>query len=216
MSKRENKIDYFTPLISVVVIYAALFFLFPMTKYQAIQASQNDAPSRIQDSIHIEQTINTDDRIDSVNTQKTPVRDSMIIRTVHTPSRSIFHSFTRYSSGDENPDQGEKIIAVMSLDCEHCLRAAKLLAQSGRIKRLPKILALFLGEDSKVESFFTDAGTRFAYRIIPPEQFFPLLKKTTPRICYMINGNIIAEWEEDEFTREKLESAIKNAHQKAN
>jgi hypothetical protein len=124
-------------------------------------------------------------------------------------SVSQFSRFSSFSNSEKvDLDEGEKIVAVLSLDCDHCMDTANKL---GRIKdeiTLPPVYFLFLGEEDQLNDFFDSAGAEFPYLIITPSQFFPLIENFPPRICYLIEGNIVGDWDYETFSEENLKKTL--------
>ncbi len=114
---------------------------------------------------------------------------------------SVFAKFTDFSTGRVNLDEGDKIVALLNLDCDHCIAAAKKMAESPVRSVFPPVYALFMGEKTEVPGFNKSTGTNFPYIIIDPYTFFPMLEDapSPPRIVYLRNGKIIGDWKGDEF-----------------
>ncbi|MCE1189593.1 MAG: hypothetical protein LWX56_10690 [Ignavibacteria bacterium] len=115
------------------------------------------------------------------------------------PAHSVFSRFTSFSTGNINLDEGKKVVALLSLDCEHCLKAAQILHESQKADKAFPIFALFLGEQSQVADFMKQSGLSCPYMILDAQDFFPLLTKSPPRVCVLWNGNVIRNIESEEF-----------------
>ncbi|MCU0428884.1 MAG: hypothetical protein MUF42_02845 [Cytophagaceae bacterium] len=124
---------------------------------------------------------------------------------------SEFTAFRKFSDGSVvDLDDGKKIVTLFSLECEHCMETAKKIGELAKRKKLPPVYILFWGEESQVENFFTVAQCRYPYKIVEPQVFFPLLGKAPapPRVVFMHQGNVMADWDFNTFSIEKLEQQL--------
>ena len=121
--------------------------------------------------------------------------------------------FTKYThfenAGRVDLSSGEKLLAVINLDCEHCREAA---AEIGKLQRsgadIPEVLALFFREDTTtVQTFNNLTETNFPYDFINSEKFFNLIGSSPPRVYFLKDGQIKTFW--DENFSENLESTFK-------
>jgi len=110
-------------------------------------------------------------------------------------TKSVFSKYTLFSDGKKvNLDKGIKLVALFSLDCDHCMKTAKQFGELAKKTKIPPVYILFFGDESLVKGFFDFAGTTFPYLIIPPQEFFPFMTMAPPRVCYMQNGKITGDW----------------------
>lgn len=125
--------------------------------------------------------------------------------------KSIFHKYTNFfGTLPVNLDKGKNIVAVFSLDCDHCMNTARdLLILKKQFPKLPATYCLFLGDEIQLDSFFEYAGGEFPYIILPPEEFFPLLTNSPPRLVVLHNGNIIKDMDSKTDIKGELESYVK-------
>ena len=125
--------------------------------------------------------------------EKAKEKEKVKVDTVRT--KSIFSRYSLFSDGKKvDLDSGIKLVALFSIDCEHCQETAKQLGQLRRTTKIPPVYILFFGEESQVKGFFDFAGTTFPYKIISPQEFFPMITAAPPRVCYLQNGKIIGDW----------------------
>ncbi len=123
-------------------------------------------------------------------------------------NRSPFSQFNKFSDGKiVDLTKGEKIVALLSLDCDHCIKAAKEIGELNKKIDLPPVYFLFLGEPDQLSYFFGQAGFKFPYHIIDGRTFFSMLKGYPPRIILLNNGNIAGDWNNETFSKEKLKEA---------
>lgn len=115
---------------------------------------------------------------------------------------SIYTQFENGFGEGVDFNAGLTLVCVFSLDCEHCQASAgSLKSYSGE---LPDTYVLFLGEEEMVDNFFNVAGGTMPYVILTPEQFFPLLQSSPPRVSLLANGNLVGDWNGEEFVIDSL------------
>ena len=124
---------------------------------------------------------------------------------------SPFGKFTSFSENVEaNLDIGINLVALLSLDCDHCKEVTFDLGELWREGILPPTYVLFYGDPEKVPEFFHEAGVVFPYMILDAQTFFPLIKDHPPRVCLLKEGWIYCEWDQESFRREELERILKD------
>lgn len=106
--------------------------------------------------------------------------------------------------------EGPVVVALFSLDCEHCMEVA---GKIGRLKDrvdLPPVYVLFLGEPEEVPHFFDVAQTRFPYRLLDPMTFFPLLDEAPapPRVVFLLDGRMVGDWHYANFDIQTFEKTV--------
>lgn len=198
----DHSVNIYYHLLPPVVLAVLLFTLFPVTQYQT--------PDLKKDAV--KKSVNTPDRpLDPVVEQsKTPDKAAIetVVKEETKPAKpektaddlpkktSVFAKYKNFTGyGTVDLDSGAKLVALLSLDCDHCMETAKTyitLKKEG--VKLPPVFVLFFGENSQVEPFFEYAGGTLPWMIIPVEEFFPLLTQSAPRVVFMKNGNIIKDW----------------------
>ncbi len=193
--------------ILLVVVYAILFIAFPIKKY--VVPTISPEPIILRDTAKIISPENLPKSSGKSSLIAKPnLRDSVPGKPIHKKVNSVYSDYTIFitSKGNKAVDlnEAEKIVAILSLDCDHCLAVAKQLSQLALKNHLPKVYALFLGDETQVKPFFEQAGCEFPYIILPPEKFFPLLEKSPPRIVYLENGNVICDMAGEAFSAEML------------
>ena len=93
--------------------------------------------------------------------------------------------------------QGEKLIVVFNLDCEHCQEAAKILAELKREQEnLPEVFVLFYSEGATtVDEFETLTQSQFPYSFIDVNTFFDLIGDSPPRLYFLSEGKVTQFWD---------------------
>jgi thiol-disulfide isomerase/thioredoxin len=125
--------------------------------------------------------------------------------SVKNPVSSQFNKYTYFEGkGRVDLTSGNKLVAVFSLDCEHCQETAKELAKIQKEKRdLPEIYVLFFSEGGNtVETFNSITHSNFPYTMIDVGEFFDLIGSSPPRVYILKDGLVIKFW--DEKINEKL------------
>lgn len=117
-------------------------------------------------------------------------------------SDNIFANYTHFEpEGSVDFTQGDKLIVVMDVNCEHCQAVAQELGNLDRsTEKLPPIyLLLYTGEEpsNSVQYFFYQTSIEYPYHTIDEEAFFNLIGSAPPRIYWLYNGKIKAQWDED-------------------
>ncbi len=114
-----------------------------------------------------------------------------------------------YSTLVPGCDTGIKLIAFLSLDCDHCLAlATELNANTNNLITAPRYY-LFLGSDDQVEPFFSKSGGSVNYSILTPQKFYPHLSSAPPKVVLLVNGNPVSVMEGESVSVKQLIDQIK-------
>ena len=120
------------------------------------------------------------------------------------PIKSIknfkFNKYTHFQNvGRVDLSEGDKLLAVFDLECDHCQAAATEIGKlQSQMKNFPQFYVLFFGEGNvSVESFNKITGTNFPYHKISVNEFFDLIGKSPPRIYWLEDGKIKKYWDKD-------------------
>lgn len=110
-----------------------------------------------------------------------------------------FNAFTCFvGEGRVDLSQGEVLVAVFNLDCEHCQEAATALGQLIDEQQLPPIYVLYFQEGStSVSEFETITQTNFPHTFIDTDTFFNLIGASPPRVYYLKHGEVQQTWDHD-------------------
>ena len=109
-----------------------------------------------------------------------------------------FAKFSHFEKkGRVDLTQGEQLVAVFNLDCEHCQEAATLLAKyTKENKGLPPVFVLYFKEGSTtVDEFEQITQSHFPYAFIDVNDFFDLIGDSPPRLYYLNNANVVQHWD---------------------
>jgi hypothetical protein len=223
----------FTPImIAFSIAFSALLIARPLKSYQTTSNNTSvvelsDTSSTSTTSILQEDSLNTAIENNPVIAAQNTTTPSTSTNTTHQntstntttktveqklPSQvSIYHNFNVFSDGKKvNLDEGTKIVALLSLECEHCMETAKQIGELNKEKGLPPVYYLFWGNEGQLESFYAVAKYKFPHKIIEPQIFFPLLGDNTspPRVSVLKEGNLVGDFNFETFNKEKLLKAI--------
>jgi len=120
-------------------------------------------------------------------------------------SSSQFNKFTHFEGkGRVDLISSSRLLAVFSLDCEHCQEIAKELAILKKENAdLPEIYVLFFSEGGiTIEKFNSITNSNFPYTMINVGEFFDLIGSSPPRVYLLKDGEVVKFW--DEKITEKL------------
>lgn len=93
---------------------------------------------------------------------------------------------------------GDKLVAVFSLDCDHCQQTATEIAELQRNDyNLPDLYVLFFSEGNvTVDLFNSITHSNFSYHMIDANDFFNLIGNQPPRIYWLKNGKVEKYWDD--------------------
>lgn len=208
----KGRFNFRLPVLTAILITGLIFTVFPVKPYivpvqeqKPIAAAPADDTAKTNNAGTAEPKTAKERKPDTLKAREQ--KENAFLKK-YPPVKSAFAGFTNYTGKTYNPDSGEKIIALFSLDCEHCMAVSKQLSGLRKKFRLPQVLILFLGNQDQVTSFF-GGEDGFPYQILEPARFFPMLKKSPPRIVYLVNGNISGDWDESGYSSDALTAKIK-------
>ncbi|MDB5258584.1 MAG: hypothetical protein JWM14_3279 [Chitinophagaceae bacterium] len=220
------------PAVLLGVTYLSLLIAFPIKSYaaptnEAILADTASVASDttpvykpaadtiltvVEEIIGKEKTKTTDAKSPVVAAKKDSVAKP-ITKTApaYTPKVSIYANFKNFSDGvTANVDKGTSIVCMLSLECEHCMETARQIGELSKEQKLPPVYFLFFGSPGELDHFFDVAKCKYPYKIVEPQVFFPLLGDipSPPRVSVLKEGNIVADFDNDSFIKDKLKKAI--------
>ncbi len=216
--KEERKETLAIPAALFAIAFAWVFIIFPVKKY-VIPTSENGMEQE-------EGIAKTNDAIEIVeydaDSVELKIKQELIKKQIDTSvlkpteeikaypkKKSIFSSYRNFSNGiTTNLDEGIKIVAMFSLDCEHCMETAREFIKKKGEQKLPDFYILFFGDERQIDSFFEFAGGSFPFTILPPQEFFPLLSNSPPRVCLLNNGNILLDMDSNSEIVKEIEKFL--------
>ncbi|MBC7486261.1 MAG: hypothetical protein H7282_05885 [Cytophagaceae bacterium] len=212
--------------------YLALFIAFPIKSYVTTASGNNivDSSSASADTtpvykpasdtlLSVIQKLVSKEKTKTVETKSlaTTTKKDSVVKTVtqtapsYTPKVSIYAGFKNFSDGViANVDKGTSIVCMLSLECEHCMETARQIGELSKEQKLPPVYFLFFGSPGELDHFFDVAKCKYPYKIVEPQVFFPLLGDipSPPRVSVLKEGNIVADFDNDSFSKDKLKKAI--------
>ena len=111
-----------------------------------------------------------------------------------------FAIYTNFEGeGRVDLSNGEKLIAILNLECDHCQTLAQELSETkNRTNKLPKIYALLFKEGNvTVDSFKTMTKFNFPHHLIDMNEFLNLIGQSPPRIYWLKDGKVKEIWDGD-------------------
>jgi len=117
------------------------------------------------------------------------------------PDQSEFpvNQYTNFSTvGRTDLSSGEKLVAILNLDCEHCQELSVELGKMNKTNKLPDIYAFYFKEgETTVEQFEQMTNISFPYVEIDVNTFFDLIGESPPRVYVLNDGAVDAIIDED-------------------
>lgn len=111
-----------------------------------------------------------------------------------------FAEYTNFvGAGRVDLSYGDKLIAVMNTECDHCQFLAKdLSGMKKKMKWFPEIYTLFFSEGTvSVDSFNVLTKYNFPYKSINVNKFLNLIGQSPPRIYWLKDGIVKEMWDKD-------------------
>jgi hypothetical protein len=124
----------------------------------------------------------------------------VIFLPINNPTDFAFSKYTNFiGEGRVDLSNGDKIVAVFNLECDHCREVA---AEAAKMKRessnIPQLYVLFFKEaENTPESFGKLTNSNFPYAMIGVKEFFDLIGPQPPRLYWLHNGKIKEYWDTD-------------------
>jgi uncharacterized membrane protein YphA (DoxX/SURF4 family) len=109
------------------------------------------------------------------------------------------NQYTNFSSvGRTDLSSGQKLVAILNLDCEHCQELSVELGKMNKTNKLPDVYAFYFKEgETTVEEFEQMTNTSFPYVEIGVNTFFDLIGESPPRVYVLKDGAVDAIIDED-------------------
>ncbi|NUM71287.1 MAG: DoxX family protein [Ignavibacteriaceae bacterium] len=204
----------------VIVILSLLIFGWPSyTSHKEKAVADKELNSKTQQKKDItekdtvqkaEETVQKKDTL-QIKAETKPIKSrEQILLEKYPPKTSIYGKFKNFSTGSLDPDQGVKLVAFLSLDCDHCLDVATRLTKMKGMAGNAQYLFYCFGEEEQRKEFYSKSGSSAPYRLMKPVEFFPYLSQSPPKLVLLVNGNVIDEWEGDEADTELVLRKIRD------
>lgn len=126
-----------------------------------------------------------------------------------------FAQFTFISEMGEtiNLAEGEYLVALLSMTCEHCMATVPALNGLAQGGDLPQLVALcFEPAEGDLENFKLETGAAFPMHSLGDNflTFSEFIGKEPPRLAYVRDGHALTHWDGDPPAREVIAAAIQN------
>ncbi len=236
LTKNYERKNMALPTALIVLTYVALFIAFPIKSYTTTTTDENGlttfdriAPvsstqpdykpaadsvvAVVKDIVSKDKNKTTESKSIASPVTKKDTVTKQVTKTIpaYTPKVSIYGGFKNFSDGvTANVDKGTSIVCMLSLECEHCMETARQIGELSKEQKLPPVYFLFFGSPGELDHFFDVAKCKYPYKIVEPQVFFPLLGdiSSPPRVSVLKEGNIVADFDNDSFSKDKLKKAI--------
>ncbi len=96
-------------------------------------------------------------------------------------------------------NKGEKILAVLDMECNSCKETAKKLVRLEKESRFSEIYLLLYGSQSEVPSFIKKINSNFEYKVIGDDVFFSLISGSPPAVFLLKDGKPVYAWNFETF-----------------
>lgn len=112
------------------------------------------------------------------------------------------------ADGETDILTGIRLVAFLSLECDHCREVARMLGDIGMQFPADTMTAVFLGVEEQVPDFVADTDTAFPYVIVSPTVFFDFIGDAPPRVYILDNGTSVGFWDEKTFDLDEIEATL--------
>jgi hypothetical protein len=112
----------------------------------------------------------------------------------------VFSKYINFENeGRVDLTDGEKLVAIFFIDCEHCLATAKEIVEFEKTNsKLENLYILFAGEESdSIKQFLNDTNIEHPYLRISIDDFFDLIGNAPPRVYWLQNGSVKEIWDDN-------------------
>ena len=124
------------------------------------------------------------------------------------------HITIQTDDGPVNLGDGEHLVALLSMDCDHCMAATSGFNQLFFMPDIPKTVALCLEEQpGDMEDFRAAVMPQFPMDPVEDDLlFYSLIGQSPPRLWYVKDGHGLAFWDEEAPTHAQVLEAIAKAN----
>ena len=102
-------------------------------------------------------------------------------------------------------NDGEVIVAFLSVTCKHCKTAAYMLEIAKRKYNLPSVVAVFIGDEEKLPKFWSESNSDFPYVFFANKRIYKITSGKFPTIMHMKDGLVMNHWTGSTFTYAEVE-----------
>jgi hypothetical protein len=105
-------------------------------------------------------------------------------------------------------NDGEKILAVLDMECNSCKETAKKLVSLTKESRFSEIYLLLYGSQKEVPSFIKKTNFNFDYKIIGDDVFFSLISGSPPAVFLLKDGKPVYAWNFETFNLQSVKNKL--------
>lgn len=123
-----------------------------------------------------------------------------IVAPIKSYDNLTFSKYTNFDNGERvDLTEGDKIVAIFFIDCEHCIETAKkIVTLEKEITKFSNFYILFSGvETDSVKHFIDQTNIEHPYLRIPMGDFFDLIGNAPPRIYLLEDGEVKEYWDDN-------------------
>ncbi len=107
-----------------------------------------------------------------------------------------------------NFKEGDKLIAFLSVSCQHCEHLAQKIAILQKEMELPPVYYVFIGKEEKVPDFFKKTKRSQSYKMFNDDKFFELVGSSIPVLYYLKDGEVIYKWNKITLNESEIRQAV--------
>jgi hypothetical protein len=90
---------------------------------------------------------------------------------------------------------GEHLVVFLNTECEHCMASVSGLNELNADDTLPKMIALMLGDDEKLDDFIIETEPEFSLELFDQLTWTQFIKTAPPTMYFIKDGMIQHDWE---------------------
>ncbi len=103
-----------------------------------------------------------------------------------------------------NIEEGEYLIAFLSITCPHCKVGSQKLSVASAKHDLPRIHAFFVGDEKKMSDFQFESNSKLPYTMYRENSFFKFTKGVLPTFLLVKNGQVLKRWTGSGFSYDEI------------
>lgn len=103
-----------------------------------------------------------------------------------------------------NLEEGEYLLAFLSVSCPHCKVGAQKLWVASKTHDLPRIHAFFIGDEDKMNDFKFESNSDLPYTMFRENSFFKFTKGLIPTFILVKDGQVLKRWSGSDFSYDEI------------
>ncbi len=105
-------------------------------------------------------------------------------------------------------NEGEKIIAVLDMECNTCEKTAKKLVSLEKESGFSEIYLLLYGTEKEAPLFFNKINYNLEYKVIGDDVFFSLISDSPPAVYLLKKGKPVYLWNFKTFSLQSVKNKL--------